>query len=404
MQAEADAAGMNIKDVMRQLSIKHVGSLIKRGRKTKGHAEENRRHSFKVHGTKFNVDKRYTFIRPLGTGAYGIVCAAKDAVHKCNVAIKYIPDVFDDLTDARRILREVRLTQHLRHENLIHVKDLDTEAAYCDFKDMYMTTELMDTDLRRILNKEKILDEDQTKYIIYQIFKALKYLHSASIYHRDIKPANILVNRSCDIKICDFGLARYVDPLRDDMKTDYVVTRWYRAPELILSRDYTFAIDIWSVGCILAEMLVGKVIFPGKDIKDQVALICKFLGKPKPEEMQHITSKTALEFLASLPETDKVPFKQLLESNPTGANFSPEVLDLLDRTLVFDPSQRISAEQALSHPWFVDFRDAENERTFEGLPEDLISLEPPAEGELGIDDLRQLLWEEVQKFRTVDKY
>lgn len=133
-----------------------------------------------------------------------------------------------------------------------------------------MTTELMDTDLRRILSRERILDEEQTKYIIYQIFKALKYLHSAFIYHRDIKPANILVNRSCDVKVCDFGLARFVDPLRDDVKTDYVVTRWYRAPELILSREYSYNIDVWSVGCILAEMLIGKVVFPGQDIKDQV--------------------------------------------------------------------------------------------------------------------------------------
>lgn len=155
---------------------------------------------------------------------------------------------------------------------MIHVHDVDTEASYDVYKDLYITSELMDSDLRRILNKEGVLDEDQTKYIIYQTFKAIKYLHSACIYHRDIKPANILIDRSCDIKICDFGLARYVDPMRDDIKTDYVVTRWYRAPELILSHDYTYAIDIWSVGCIVAEMLFGKVLFPGKDIKDQVTL------------------------------------------------------------------------------------------------------------------------------------
>lgn len=148
--------------------------------------------------------------------------------------------------------------------------DLDTEAAYHEYKDVYMTTELMDTDLRRIIDKEKGLLSEQTKYITYQMLRALQYLHSAHIYHRDVKPANVLVNRSCDIKLADFGLSRYVDPLNDVAKTDYVVTRWYRAPEVILSRKYTSAIDVWSVGCILVEMLSGKVLFKGKDGKDQV--------------------------------------------------------------------------------------------------------------------------------------
>jgi len=263
----------------KRLSIKGLGSLLQcrseevngqEGEGSVNEVEEDRRHSFKVHGTKFRVDKRYTFVKSLGTGAYGVVCSAMDSVREGPVAIKYIPDVFSNLSDARRILREVRVTQRLTHVNLIHVMDLDTEAPYHEYKDVYMITELMDTDLRRIIDKEKGLLSEQTKYITYQMLRALQYLHSAHIYHRDIKPANILVNRSCDIKLADFGLSRYVDPLNDGAKTDYVVTRWYRAPELILSRKYTSAIDLWSVGCILMEMLSGKVLFKGKDVKDQV--------------------------------------------------------------------------------------------------------------------------------------
>mmetsp|Transcript_27677 Transcript_27677/g.108539 ORF Transcript_27677/g.108539 Transcript_27677/m.108539 type:complete len:350 (-) Transcript_27677:662-1711(-) len=319
----------------KRLSIRGVGSLLKCGsgeevdgedcEESVDEVEGDRRHSFKVHGTKFSVDKRYTFVKSLGTGAYGVVCSAMDSVREGAVAIKYIPDVFSNLSDARRILREVRVTQRLTHVNLIQVIDLDTEAAYHEYKDVYMTTELMDTDLRRIIDKEKGLLSEQTKYITYQMLRALQYLHSAHIYHRDVKPANVLVNRSCDIKLADFGLSRYVDPLNDVAKTDYVVTRWYRAPEVILSRKYTSAIDIWSVGCILVEMLSGKVLFKGKDGKDQISLICKTLGKPTAAETAHVTSRNAREFLASLPESEGVSFRELVKHSSSSAMFQAEV-------------------------------------------------------------------------------
>ena len=118
---------------------------------------------------------------------------------------------------------------------------------------------------------------------MYQVFCSLKYIHSANVWHRDLKPGNLLVNRDCDLKLCDFGLARFAGPEQGSEErpmTEYVVTRWYRAPELILTRSYNASIDIWSAGCILAEMLGRKPIFPGKDYVDQLQVICKLIGTP----------------------------------------------------------------------------------------------------------------------------
>jgi serine/threonine protein kinase len=158
----------------------------------------------------------------------------------------------------------------------------------------------MDTDLHRIIYSKQTLSIDHIEYFVYQILRGLKYLHSANVLHRDLKPSNLLINANCDLKICDFGLARISDENAD--QTEYVVTRWYRAPEIMLAcQDYSKAIDVWSVGCILAEMLARKPLFPGTDYIAQLRLICEKLGRPSVEELDFVTSERAKAFMLDLP-------------------------------------------------------------------------------------------------------
>ena len=161
-------------------------------------------------------------------------------------------------TVAKRVLREIRILTKLHHENITDMQDLFCGATLDKMKEIYIVQTVMPFDLEKLLQKQTIRD-DHICYLLYQIFRGVKYLHSANVLHRDLKPSNILLNPNCDLKICDFSLARIVDSTsldHDGLLTEYVVTRWYRAPEVMLNaRSYTKAIDIWSVGCILADMV-----------------------------------------------------------------------------------------------------------------------------------------------------
>ena len=171
--------------------------------------------------------------------------------------------------------------------------DILPPASLDEFEDVYIISDLMETDLHRIIYSRQPLSDDHVQYFLYQILRALKYMHSANVLHRDLKPSNLLLNSNCDLKVCDFGLARGVEPGEDNMElTEYVVTRWYRAPEIMLScQEYTKAIDVWSVGCIFAELLGRKPLFPGDDYIHQLQIICDKLGTPSDEELNFVTSE-----------------------------------------------------------------------------------------------------------------
>ena len=161
--------------------------------------------------------------------------------------------------------------------------------------------ELMDTDLHQIIRSKQTLLDEHCQYFAYQILRGLKYVHSAKVLHRDLKPSNILLNANCDLCICDFGLARSMVE-RGAMMTSYVVTRWYRAPELLVeNQDYTTAIDVWAVGCIFAEMIGRKALFPGRDYLHQLRLIIDVLGTPSEEDLASIANAQAVQFLRTLP-------------------------------------------------------------------------------------------------------
>jgi serine/threonine protein kinase len=152
--------------------------------------------TFSVKGTQFRVDTRYNFIKVLGLGAYGVVCSASDSKSSTDVAIKKVAGVFDDQTDAKRIIREIRLLSLMKHDNILSIIDIDEPEVYTQFNDVYLVTELMDTDLNKLLRSKHPLLDTQRKFFTYQLFRALKYIHSANILHRDLKPANVLVSEN----------------------------------------------------------------------------------------------------------------------------------------------------------------------------------------------------------------
>ncbi|KAF5832577.1 mitogen-activated protein kinase 5 [Dunaliella salina] len=277
--------------------------------------------------------KKYEIQTKLGKGAYGVVWKAMDRKTKAVVALKKIFDAFQNATDAQRTFREVMFLQDLnQHENII--KLLNVLKAEND-RDLYLIFEYMETDLHAVI-RANILEEVHKQYIMYQMFKALKYMHSGELLHRDIKPSNLLLNSDCVIKLADYGLARSVSQLNasegnNPILTDYVATRWYRAPEILLgSTKYTYGVDMWSSGCILGELLLGKPIFPGNSTMNQLDRIVEDSNAKK---------------------------KGCLRVSFARAGFISRFLKLL----VFNPNHRLSVEEALEHPYMANFHNPADE-------------------------------------------
>jgi mitogen-activated protein kinase 1/3 len=347
-------------------------------------------HSFKASGQQFEIHSRYSLIRPIGHGAYGVVISALDRESGQKVAIKKVSRAFEDPIDAKRILREIKLMKNFSHENVIRILDIIPPSPTTeDFEDVYIVQDLMETDLHRIIYSKQALTIDHIQYFIYQILRGLKYIHSANVLHRDLKPSNLLLKSNCDLKICDFGLAR-IDDVAD--LTEYVVTRWYRAPEIMLAcQEYTSAIDIWSVGCIFAELLARSPLFPGEDYIAQLRLICDKLGRPSERDLDFVTSERARKFMLSLPDKPPVPLSDLF---PTHRN-EKDALDLLRRMLEIHPRKRITLEKALEHPFLESLHNPDDEPVHENT----FSFEFENE-DLSRERIQQLIWEEIRSFHA----
>lgn len=247
-----------------------------------------------------------------------------------------------------------------RHENVIGIWDVLSPGSHAAFDDVYIVYDLMDTDLHQIIRSNQPLTDEHFQYFVYQVLRGLKYVHSAGVLHRDLKPSNLLLNASCDLRIGDFGLARTAADA-DASLTEYVVTRWYRAPELLLSCDgYDGGIDVWSVGCILAELLGRAPLFPGRDYIDQLKRIVGFLGTPSEDELGFVTAPKARAYVRAMARAEPVD----LAARFPDAN--PLARDLLKRMLTFDPRRRISVEQALAHPWLAALHDPASEPVARG--------------------------------------
>lgn len=344
---------------------------------------------YNVFGNTFEVTAKYKPpFSAIGRGAYGVVCSALNSETNELVAIKKICNVFDNKVDAKRTYRELRLLRHMDHENVVAIKDVMPPPRRHDFEDVYVAYELMDTDLNQVIRSRQALTEEHCQYFLYQILRGLKYIHSANVLHRDLKPGNLLINANCDLKICDFGLARTMSSSDSNFMTEYVVTRWYRAPELLLnSADYTGAIDVWSVGCIYMELLNHQPLFPGKDYVHQLRSIVELIGLPNDSDLDFVKSENARRYLRQLPRYEKQP---LHEKFP---KVSPLALDLVDKMLAFDSSKRISVEDALAHPYLSTLHDVSDEPS---CPSPFtFDLE---EQKLTEDQLRRLIYKEALHF------
>ncbi|PFH34218.1 CMGC kinase, MAPK family (ERK) MAPK-1 [Besnoitia besnoiti] len=465
--------------------------------------------------TVWKVPTRLKFVKKVGSGAYGCVAsfedtsgpASKDGVADSEgsrrqetsgsrwssstadgtgasggdsgtnkrLAVKKIGDLFRDLIDAKRIYREIKILKELKHENIIDLVEI-LDPLTPDFDDIYLVSDLMDTDLHRVIYSRQPLTAEHHQYFLYQLLLGLSFLHQADIIHRDLKPSNILVNLNCDIKICDFGLARglnmnpspapaqqnlpsassatssflgglsavpsqanvsayaaadgcsgvvgrwgdqklaaaagagstaatrlvrlaqqqgssgvvgdkhdgsivqeHDDDHGDDMElTDYVVTRWYRPPEILISPFcYSKPVDLWSVGCIFAELLGRRALFAGKDHFDQLRRIVRVLGRPSTAEINKVAtegrgrhfnsgkgsassgkkkrSEAARRFIESLPNSEPYKLEDLFP------DASKAALDLLSGLLAFDPAKRITVQEALRHEYFEGLHSVEDE-------------------------------------------
>ena len=262
-----------------------------------------------------------------------------------------------------------------------------------NFNELYLYEELMEADLHAIIRSAQPLTNAHYQSFTYQILCGLKYIHSANVLHRDLKPGNLLVNADCELKICDFGLARgYSDVPEENagFMTEYVATRWYRAPEIMLSfQSYTKAIDLWSVGCVLAELLGGRPFFKGRDYVDQLNQILHVLGTPDEITLQRIGSQRAQDYVRGLPYKAPIPFADIFP----GAN--PLALDLLTKLLAFDPSRRIDVDAALAHPYLQVWHDPNEEPTCP-VPFDF-----SFESVDTIPDMRTMICQEVSNFRAL---
>ncbi|KAJ9469545.1 Mitogen-activated protein kinase 5 [Diplonema papillatum] len=322
----------------------------------------------------FNVGPRYKLIRAVGSGAYGLVWSAIDLETpagakpegKGNVAIKKVTPFFHE-TDAKRVMREVLLLSNLKHPNILSLRDIiysedDDSPQETQRAALYFVLDLMDVDLHKVIQSRQKLTDRHIQYITYQILRGLKYIHSAGILHRDMKPSNVLVNSDCHLKISDFGLARPIPKVAEVTKeknqymTEYVVTRWYRSPELLLQEKfYTTAIDVWSTGCILAEALGRKPLFPGNDYIEQLICITNLCGTPSEEDLKSIGSKQAQNFVRALEDREAIPLKTFFPDS------NPDAIDLLTQMLQFNHRKRMSIDEALSHPYLAHLHDRNQE-------------------------------------------
>mmetsp|Transcript_71743 Transcript_71743/g.199047 ORF Transcript_71743/g.199047 Transcript_71743/m.199047 type:complete len:429 (+) Transcript_71743:101-1387(+) len=371
----------------------------------------------KVH-EDWRIPPEYQVTKLIGTGSYGSVCECvyhPDRETQGSLrAVKRMKEVFQDLVDCKRILREIAILAELTHPNTIQIYNVIIPDPVPDFDEIYIIMEICDSDMKKLCRTPVSLSPIHINTLLYNLLVGLKYVHSAGVYHRDLKPANCLVNQDCTVKICDFGLARAVgidfalpqsprehdgedgDPLVPHTQrlkrhlTGHVVTRWYRAPELILlQKDYTEKIDLWSVGCIFGEllgMLDARVedrgpLFPGRSCfplspdhkhktdykfhtkgkQEQLNVVFNYIGTPTEDEVSELREDAQRYVRCFAPRTAS-GFQQ------TYPLAGAQALDLLGLLLTFSPKKRISVDAALEHPLFLenDVRDKSREVRFPG--------------------------------------
>ena len=310
------------------------------------------------------LPERYKAGEIIGSGAYGIILSAVDTQNNNQkVAIKKLKSI-SDLIDLKRISREILIMKYCQHENIIPLFDviihLNKNPSINKIADVYLVMEKMDSDLQKIIASKQELSDEHYQFILYQILRALYFLHSANIIHRDFKPSNVLINEDCTVKLCDFGMSRGIKD-ENILLTEYVVTRYYRAPEVMLSsHHYSKKIDVWSVGCAFAELLSKKFLFPGENYIAQIKLIIEVLGTQDVNDLNFISNTSAKNFVMQYQGIPKKDFKKILKCENLNA------VDLVEKMLVFNPEKRYSIEQCLNHPYLKNMREGIEDPVFNG--------------------------------------
>uniref|UniRef100_A0A8C3LYK1 mitogen-activated protein kinase n=1 Tax=Chrysolophus pictus TaxID=9089 RepID=A0A8C3LYK1_CHRPC len=317
-------------------------------------------------------------------GPPGRRASAVDGRSGTKVAIKKLYRPFQSQILAKRAYRELRLLKHMKHENVIGILDVFTPDVTLEkFNGFYIVMPFMGTDLSKIMKHEK-LTEDRIQFLVYQILKGLKVCHFLLfLFHNLI---TVWVYFVLPLQILDFGMARHTD----SEMTGYVVTRWYRAPEVILNwMHYTQTVDIWSVGCIMAEMIMGRPLFRGNDHLDQLKEIMKITGTPSQDFVQKLKSQAAKNYIKSLPKVQKKDFASVLK------HASPLAVNLLENMLVLDVEERVTAAEALMHPYFEAIHDPEEEIEAEKYYETFDNMD------LTLDEWKRVTYKEILNFKPL---
>ncbi|KAL3095599.1 hypothetical protein niasHT_024425 [Heterodera trifolii] len=356
-----------------------------------------------VNTVEYAVPSEYQFVDYLGGGNYGNVIKVR-AAQGVELAVKKMYEPFSSAIKARRVFRELKLLQLISHENIIQFVDMYTpDMDEKCFKNVYIVSGYAGVSLKQVLDRQKqlgqsLINHDHIKYIVYQLLRALKYLHSANVIHRDLKPSNLAITEECDLTVLDFGLARTVSNNGDNL-TAYVISRWYRSPEVIYWNNvsYNAKADVWSVGCILAELFTNRVLFPGSEAMEQYKLIIRLCGSPDELLMQKIEQQNSpamrmvIERMGGFCE--RKDFRQVFAHCPEDA------VDLLNKLLVMDPDRRISVEESLLHPYMRDYH----------LPADEPVAAQPFNIEDGDDmarsvaDWKEIIWHELERHHNETK-
>ncbi|XP_007242383.3 mitogen-activated protein kinase 6 [Astyanax mexicanus] len=309
-----------------------------------------------IHG--FDLGPRYMDLKPLGYGGNGLVFSAVDTDCDKRVAVKKI--ILTDPQSVKHALREIKIIRRLDHDNIVKVFETlgpsgrrltEDVTSLTEVNSVYIVQEYMETDLCKVL-EQGLLSEGHARLFMYQLLRGLKYIHSANVLHRDLKPANLFVNtEDLVLKIGDFGLARIMDPhySHKGHLSEGLVTKWYRSPRLLLSpNNYTKAIDMWAAGCIFAEMLTGKTLFAGAHELEQMQLILESIPVIHEEDRQELQSVIPV-FIKNDMSVPHTPLAKLMPG------VSAEALDFLEKILTFNPMDRLTAEEALAHPYMSDY-------------------------------------------------
>ncbi|KAJ1916258.1 Cyclin-dependent kinase catalytic subunit [Mycoemilia scoparia] len=289
------------------------------------------------------MSERYQKIDKVGEGTYGVVYKARDKETGEIVAMKKIRLEADDEGVPSTAIREISILKELQHENIVRLLDI----VHSDAK-LYLVFEFLDMDLKKYMDSTAPhgLPPAQVKSYMHQLIKGVAFCHSHRVLHRDLKPQNLLIDQSGMLKLADFGLGRtFGVPLR--VYTHEVVTLWYRSPEILMgSRHYSVGMDIWSVGCIFAEMVQRRPLFPGDSEIDELFKIFRILGTPTEEIWPDV--KSLPDYKPTFPRWSPQNLSTLLPK------LDPLGIDLLQKMLIYNPAHRISAKQALLHPYFKD--------------------------------------------------